>query len=231
MGWFSSLCSAVGGALSKAFSPIVNAVSSVLQNSPMLQKLLPIIGIAIPPPLDAIAVIAVEVISACMGKPENPEELGWQMNEADKKPEDFDSFDEYKDYLDENYPFDKDAFDAQTDEQKSACRYVGMCGTMEELRDATNGEFRLNPTSLGVLAGAASSLGWSNDTMKSFANGMLSIIGGPGFNMLADYAKGNLGAEDMSKVEKGVDNGLSEAGVGDSRDGVVSAMESHLQEQ
>lgn len=72
MGFWSSLWSGV----SKAFSPIVNAVSSVLQNSPMLQKLLPIIGIAIPPPLDAIAVIAVEVISACMGKPENPEELG-----------------------------------------------------------------------------------------------------------------------------------------------------------
>ena len=93
MGFWSSLWSG----MSKAFSPIVNAVSSVLQNSPMLQKLLPIIGIAIPPPLDAIAVIAVEVISACMGKPENPEELGWQMNEADKKPEDFDSFEEYKD--------------------------------------------------------------------------------------------------------------------------------------
>ena len=227
MGFWSSLWSGV----SKAFSPIVNAVSSVLQNSPMLQKLLPIIGIAIPPPLDAIAVIAVEVISACMGKPENPEELGWQMNEADKKPEDFDSFDEYKEYLDENYPFDKDAFDAQTDEQKAACRYVGMAGTMEELKESKG--FEINATSLGALAGAASTLGWSNDTMKTFAQGMLNTLGGPGFNMLADYARGNLGAEDMSKVEKGVDNGLSEAGVSDSREGVVSAMESSpsLQEQ
>ena len=155
MGFWSSLWSGV----SKAFSPIVNAVSSVLQNSPMLQKLLPIIGIAIPPPLDAIAVIAVEVISACMGKPENPEELGWQMNEADKKPEDFDSFEEYKDYLDENYPFDKDAFDAQTDEQKAACRYVGMAGTMEELKGSKG--FEINATSLGALAGAASYPGLS----------------------------------------------------------------------
>lgn len=224
MGFWSSLCSAV----SKAFSPIVNAVSSVLQNSPMLQKLLPIIGIAIPPPLDAIAVIAVEVISACMGKPENPEELGWQMNEADKKPEDFDSFDEYKDYLDEKYPFDKSAFDAQTDEQKSACRYIGMCGTMQELKESKG--FELTPASLGVLAGAASTLGWSNDTTKSFANGMLSILGGPGFNMLADYAKGNLGSEDMGKVEEGIDNGLSEAGASDSREGFVNATESSVQE-
>ena len=225
MGFWSSLCSAV----SKAFSPVVNAVSSVLQNSRLLQNLLPDLGILIPPPWDAVAVIAVQVISACMGKPENPEELGWQMNEADKKPEDFDSFDEYKEYLDENYPFDKDAFDAQTDEQKSACRYVGMCGTMEELRESKG--FEVNATSLGALAGAASTLGWSNDTMKTFAQGMLNALDGPGFNMLADYAKGNLGAEDMRKVEKGVDNGLSEAGVSDSREGVVSAMESSLQEQ
>ena len=164
-----------------------------------------------------------------MGKPENPEELGWQMNEADKKPEDFDSFDEYKEYLDENYPFDKDAFDAQTDEQKAACRYVGMAGTMEELKESKG--FEINATSLGALAGAASTLGWSNDTMKSFAQGMLNTLGGPGFNMLADYARGNLGAEDMSKVEKGVDNGLSEAGVSDSPEGFVNAAESSIQEQ
>ena len=225
MGFWSSLWSGV----SKAFSPIVNAVSSVLQNSPMLQKLLPIIGIAIPPPLDAIAVIAVEVISACMGKPENPEELGWQMNEADKKPEDFNSFDEYREYLNEKYPFDKDAFDAQTDEQKAACRYVGMAGTMQELKESKG--FEINAASLGALAGMASTLGWSNDTMKSFTNGMLSSLGGPGFNMLGDYVKGNLGAEDMGKVEQCIDNGLSEANVNDSRSGVVSAMEASLQEQ
>ena len=98
MGFWSSLCSAV----SKAFSPVVNAVSSVLQNSPLLQKLLPVLGIVIPPPLDIIAVVAIEVISACMGKPEKPDELGWQMNKADMKPEDFGSFEEYKAYLDEN---------------------------------------------------------------------------------------------------------------------------------
>ena len=225
MGWLSSLCSVV----SKVFEPIAEAVSSVLGNSPLLQKLLPILGVAIPPPLDAIAVIAVEVISACMGKPENPEELGWQMNEADKRPEDFDSFDEYKGYLNENYPFDKNAFDVQTDEQKAACRYVGMAGTMEELKESKG--FEINATSLGALAGAASTLGWSNDTVKSFMNGMLSILGGPGFNMLADYAKDNLGTEDMGKVEKGVDSGLSEAKVSDSRDRVVSAMEASVRGQ
>lgn len=225
MGFWSSLFDGV----SKAVSTVVNAVSNVLQNSKLMQTLLPVLGVVIPPPFDVIAVVAVQVLSAAMGKPENPEELGWQMNEADMKPEDFDSFDEYKNYLDENYPFDKDAFDAQTEDQKSACRYVGIAGTMQELKD-TKG-FELNPASLGALAGMASTLGWSNDTMKSFTNGMLSSLGGPGFNLLADYAKGNLGVEDTGKVEKGIDNGLSEAKVNDSREGVARAMESAVQEQ
>ena len=220
MGFWSSLCSSV----SKIFSPVVNAVSSVLQNSPLLQKLLPVLGIVIPPPLDIIAVVAIEVISACMGKPENPDELGWQMNEADMKPEDFGSFEEYKAYLDENYPFDKDAYDAQTDEQKSACRYLGIAGTMQELEETTKGEFKLNPMSLGVLAGAASTLGWSNETMKSFTEGAMLSLGGPGFNLLADYAKGNLGAEDHAKVEKAVSDGIEKAGVSDSATGVQQAM-------
>ena len=220
MGFWSSLCSSV----SKIFSPVVNAVSSVLQNSPLLQKLLPVLGIVIPPPLDIIAVVAIEVISACMGKPENPDELGWQMNEADMKPEDFGSFEEYKAYLDENYPFDKDAYDAQTDEQKSACRYLGIAGTMRELEETTKGEFKLNPMSLGVLAGAASTLGWSNETMKSFTEGAMLSLGGPGFNLLADYAKGNLGAEDHAKVEKAVSDGIEKAGVSDSATGVQQAM-------
>ena len=225
MGFWSDLCSGV----SKALSPVVNAVSNVLQNSELMQKLLPVLGLVIPPPWDVVAVIAVQVLSAAMGKPENPEELGWQMNEADKKPEDFNSFDEYREYLNEKYPFDKDAFDAQTDEQKAACRYVGMAGTMQELKESKG--FEINAASLGALAGMASTLGWSNDTMKSFTNGMLSSLGGPGFNMLGDYVKGNLGAEDMGKVEKGIDNGLSEANVNDSRSGVVSAREASLQEQ
>lgn len=224
MGFLSDLCSGV----SKALSPVVDAVSKVLQNSELMQKVMPMLMSVIPPPYDAIAFVALEVISACMGKPENPEELGWQMNEADKKPEDFNSFDEYREYLNEKYPFDKDAFDAQTDEQKAACRYVGMAGTMQELKESKG--FEINAASLGALAGMASTLGWSNDTMKSFTNGMLSSLGGPGFNMLGDYVKGNLGAEDMGKVEQCIDNGLSEANVNDSRSGVVSAMEASLQE-
>ena len=221
MGFWSSLWSGI----SKVCSPIINAVSSVLQNSPLMQKLMPVLMAVIPPPLDAIAFVALEAISAAMGKPENPDELGWQMNEADKKPEDFDSFEEYREYLDEEYPFDKEAFDAQTDEQKSACRYIGMAGTMEELRTAKDG-LEFNPATLGVLAGAATSLRWDPATLKSFTEGLMTSLNGAGvsINSLGDFAKGNLGAGETGKFEQAVEEGTKMAGVGDSSSAVTDAM-------
>lgn len=218
MGFWSNLWSGV----SKAFSPVVNAVSAVLQNSPLLQKLMPMLGVVIPPPFDIVAVVALEVISASLGKPENPDELGWQMNQADKKPEDFESFDEYKEYLDKEYPFDRDAFEAQTDEQKAACRYVGIAGTMEELKSAKG--FELNATALGVLAGAATTLGWSEKTMRAFTDGMFQSIGGAGLNSLADFAKGALDAVASGKMDEAVGAGVKEAGVSDTVETVKGAM-------
>jgi len=222
MGFWSSLWSGI----SKACQPIANAVSNVLQNSPLMQKLMPMLMAVIPPPFDAIAFVALEVLSAAMGKPENPDELGWQMNEADKKPEDFGSFDEYREYLDKEYPFDRDAFAAQTDEQKLACRYVGMSGVAAELENA-NG-FKLNPMALGTLAGACSAMGWDQKMVSDFSRGMMTSLRGDAgrlFNMLGDFAKGELNSVDAAKVSDGIKNGLKASGSSDSVAGFEKAMD------
>lgn len=222
MGFWSSLWSCV----SKAFAPIATAFSSVLQNSPLMQKLVPILAVVIPPPLDALAVIALEVVSASMGKPENPEELGWQMNKAEKGLEDFDSFEDYREYLDREYPFDRDAFDAQTDEQKSACRYAGIAGAMSELSETDGFDPKLTPAALGVVAGAASRLGWSRDEMRSFMEGMTTSFGGSGelFNHVGDFAKGDLGATEAGRVSEGIKDGVKAAGVADAPSAVADAL-------
>lgn len=142
MGLFSS----IGNALKSAFT----SISSVLQNSPLMQKLLPILAVVIPPPLDAVAVIALQVIGEALGTKENPDELGYQMQKADMRPEDFASFKEYKEYLDEHYPFDQEAFDNMSPEERTACRYVGTAGMLQELKEA-NG-FEISPEALGKLA-------------------------------------------------------------------------------
>ncbi len=224
MEFFSSLFSGIG----KVFSSIARAFSNVLQNSPLMQKLIPIIAIVIPPPLDALAVVALEVISASMGKPEKPEELGWQMNKADKSPEDFDSFEEYREYLDREHPFDRDAFEAQTDEQKAACRYAGIAACLSELSKTEGFDPKLTASSLGVLAGAATRLGWSRETMRSFMTGMETSLGGSGrfLGLVGDFARGDLDETDAAKVSDGIREGVKEAGVSDAFSTVADALRS-----
>ena len=145
MGLFSS----IGNALKSAFS----AISTVLQNSPLMQRLLPILAVVIPPPLDAVAVVALQIIGEALGTKDNPDELGWQMQKADMKPEDFGSFREYKEYLDEHYPFDNVAFESMSPDERTACRYVGTVGMIQELKESN--DFEITPETLGKLATSA----------------------------------------------------------------------------
>ena len=212
MGFLNNLNSLWSG-VSKAFAPIASALAPVLQNSPLMQKLMPLLAVVIPPPFDALAVVALEVLSATMGKPENPEELGWQMNMADMKPEDFDSFDDYRAYLDKEYPFDADSFNAQTEDQKAACRYAGMAGVVHELSGMKDFDPKLTPAALGVLAGTATSLGWSSETTKAFTQGLMTAFGGSGavFNQLGSFGKGELSVDGESKIEDGIKAGAKAA--------------------
>ena len=163
------LFSAIGDALKSAFT----AVSSVLQDSPLMQKLLPALAVIIPPPMDAIAIVVLQVIGEALGTKDSPDELGWQMQKSDMKPEDFNSFKEYKEYLDEHYPFDSEDFNNMTPEEKTVCRYVGTAGMMQELKEA-NG-FDITPETLGklaassVFAGIASNLASPEESEKASA--------------------------------------------------------------
>lgn len=203
-------------------APVVSAVSSVLRNSELMQKLMPMLMVAIPPPWDVVACVVIEVLSVTLGNPENPEQLGWQMNEADKKPEDFDSFAEYRAYLDEEFPFHRESFEALSDYQKAACRYAGMAGTIHELSEAT--DFRFKPASLPLLVGCASKLGWSNDALRVFTQHTVQTLGSGALDMLVGYASGTLDPEVAERVGKAVSAGVREAKVGDSAADVTRAM-------
>lgn len=220
------------------FSGVGRAISNVLQNSPLMQKLLPIIAVAIPPPFDAIAVVALQVISACMGinegEGENPEELGWQMNEADKKPEDFGSFEEYKQYLDENYPFDKEAFDKLSEEEKTACRWAGIGGTLQEIKEAKGGEFELSPTGLGILVRGLADFKWDPDTMKAFVTGMSSSLVTSGLTdpvkAIGDFAKGDLEMDKSEKVSDAIGSGVKAADVSQSKETIIDSLRENVPE-
>ena len=155
------------------FKPIVNAISTVLKNTELVTALMPLLAVAIPPPWDLVAVVSVMALSAVMGVKEDPEKLGAQMQEADKGRDDFDSFKDYKKYLDENYPFDQKKFDAQTETYKQACRYVGIAGTLAELKEEKG--FNMTPQMLGLLTKGCGSLGMDKDATANLASNMARI--------------------------------------------------------
>ena len=197
--------------LSDFVSKIGDAISNVMKSSSLIQTLLPVLTVVIPPPFDIVALIAITVIASAMGVEEEPEELGWQMNEADKKPEDFESFKEYKQYLDEKFPFDDDKFNAMSAEQKQACRYVGMIGTAAELKDKAG--FEVPFETLGLLVKGTDTLGWSNEMMGEFAKNASVALKDNGLNSLSpigEAVKGTLDPDDVGKVIKSIDEALKD---------------------
>ena len=222
MGFFSDLWDGV----CELCSDVVGLLSDTLKSSALLQALLPILTVVIPPPLDAIAAVVIMAISNAMGMKEKPDELGWQMNEADKKPEDFGSFKEYKEYLDREYPFDQEKFDALSDEQKRACRYVGMAGTIQEIKEAKG--FELSPASLGLIATGAASLHWDSEQIGAFAKGLSLSLSNSGIASLADIesmAKGSLDPNKWDTVFGAISAGVKEAGVAQNVSDVIASLQ------
>ena len=238
MGLFSVIGSLIGGvcnAVKSAFSvaakvltPIVQkaveCISPILQNSPLMEKLMPLLAVVIPPPFDIVAVVVVEVLCAICGKEEKPEELGYQMNVADKKPEDFDSFEEYREYLDEKFPFDGDKFAALSDAEKSACRLVGIGGALQDVKEATGRE--IDPNVIGSISQIAKEKLLEGDALKSFVEKMFDKLNGDGLDpikVVGDYTRQDVASDDFDKLMASCEAALSKDSGVDAA-AVLSAM-------
>ena len=230
MGWFSDACSAVGrfvggvcdavrsafSAAAKVLTPIVQktveCIAPILQNSELMQKLIPILAVVIPPPYDVVAVAVVEVLCALCGKEEKPEELGYQMNEADKAPEDFESFEMYREYLDEKFPFDREKFDALSDEQKSACRLAGIAGALQDIKESTGKD--IDPNVIGALSHLAKDKLLEGDALKGFIENMCDKLAGEGLDpiqTIADYTKQEIAPDDFDKLMASCEDALAKS--------------------
>ena len=205
---------------------IASSISTVLRESPLVRSLVTTLAAALPPPFDVIAVVAVQAIAASAGVEEKPDELGWQMNEADKKPEDFGSFKEYKEYLDREYPFDQEKFTSLSEEQKSACRYLGMAGTIMEVKEAKN--FELTPETLGIIVRGAAGLKWTDAQMSGFAKGLSFSLNGSGVASLGDVeslARGTLNPGKWDAVSGAITAGAKEAGVKQDTAAIIASLQ------
>lgn len=139
MGILGSIVSGVGNALSGAVSAVVSAVSSLASGiggaiakfAPSIIK--PFLGLELGKILAVIEIIAIVIgrIADILGlkeEKESTEEIGMKAEEAEKKdikPENFDSYQEYINYIRKEIEIDKKKLNNLSDEEKVKYGTVG----------------------------------------------------------------------------------------------------------
>lgn len=130
MGLFSSFCSVVSSACSVISSVASSIGSSIVSAATSIASL----GISLAAKVsDAIKSVG---ISLGIIRPEDTmEELGERAMLSDKKPEDFDSINDYIDHLRNNVVFDKEKFDNLDEKDLLARSSIGASITLKGINE------------------------------------------------------------------------------------------------
>jgi hypothetical protein len=130
-----NVCSTVGSMVSSAVSSVCSAIGGSLFTGGLAEIAAGIIAPVLPIPGLGELLIAIMVIVKVVGavaealgikkEDETPEELGMKAEIADKKPEDFDSIQEYIKYLREEVEIDKEQVEELSEEDKAKYAVIG----------------------------------------------------------------------------------------------------------
>lgn len=131
MDWFSSACSAVGSALSSVCSAVgslCSKIGGVVMGgvSSLVSAIAPALSLE---PHFLIFVAVVSVLAELFTdkpKEEKPEEIGMKAELADKKPENFDSINDYIEYLRNEVKLDPAKLEKLTPEERQKYQLVGL---------------------------------------------------------------------------------------------------------
>jgi len=130
MGVWSNLCSVV----SSACSFISTAASSI--GNGIVKSATSITSLGVSLAAKVTDVIRSVGVSLGIIRPEdNLEELGEKAILSEKRPEDFDSINEYIDHLNNNVPFDKDKFDRLDEKELLARSSIGASITLKGINE------------------------------------------------------------------------------------------------
>ena len=122
----SAICTAVGSLCSKIDGAVMGGVSS------LVSAIAPVIGPVLGPAIKDILSVFVAVISFLAelftDKPEEekPEEIAMKAEQADKKPENFDSINDYLEYLRNEVKLDPAELEKLTPEKRQTYQLVGL---------------------------------------------------------------------------------------------------------
>lgn len=112
VGALSSAASFIGGAIGSGLSTLSNIVNIALNPKELIQTI-------------ANIVVTIAEVLGIIKKEESVEELGAKALETDKKPEDFDSIEEYIDHLRNEISIDKAKLESMSESDRLTCTAVG----------------------------------------------------------------------------------------------------------
>lgn len=143
----SSVCSAVSSGMGSLFSGGGMSIGmSVIADT--FSKIMPTIGLDIKPFIECVGKIitAVAEFFGLTAKEENLEEFGEKALQADKKPDDFESTEEYIKYIREEIELDREKFDKKSPEEKQANAILASSIILEGIKEKSGMD--IEPTTL-----------------------------------------------------------------------------------
>lgn len=191
MGWLSDACSWVSDAVSSVFSSVASVASGVLA----LAKVLPIL----PPQVEAflLAVKVIDVVCKALGildADDSTEDLGdrvLQAEEAGIKPENFETYQEYKAAID-SFELDPEKSDKYKPEEKVAAGLGVEFWALEDKFGKGAGDLLTHMVKDGVEGGSY----FSKERIDSFIDKVESVAD------VAKYFSKTLSPDDESSVEQ-----------------------------
>ena len=134
MGWFSSACSAVGSFVSSVCSGISSAVSRVGSAIVDVATSIATLGVELAAKVGQ-AIKSVAEYLGILSPEDNLEELGEKAMMTDKKPEDFDSFNDYINHLRNDVQIDREKFSRLDDKDLMVRSAIGASITLKGINE------------------------------------------------------------------------------------------------
>lgn len=145
MGWFSSAIGSVCSVVCSAVSSVCSSIGGAIMGG--IGSLAPVIS-----PWLSVAVAVISVLAEIFTekpKEEKPEELGMKAEQADKKPEDFDSINDYIEYLRQEIKVDAAKLENLSEEERMKYQAVGLGLYVKNIEEKQ--DMKLDPTFLKVV--------------------------------------------------------------------------------
>lgn len=186
----SSFASSIGGALGGAVGAFSTALGVALGVNPATIALI----IAI--------VVAVGMMCGVNEDGMEPEELGERAMHPDaKKPEDFDSIEEYIEHLKNDIEIDKEALEKKTPEEKAALAMVGATIIVKGIEEKTGME--LSPEFL-VAVGKCD---MKSEEVKAYMDSFKEK-GITDMKVMSDYLNGKCAPEQVGKAGGAIESAI-----------------------